>query len=153
MRKLYFDIDGTVLVLDTGVPKPALARGMFEAAIRRARFDEVICVGNFAEVVRTLWVVRPEFDGLGATFALCRGAFSDEDWFRSTVRFVKDPKLRAAEVDLGADWWYVDDQAERYFSFAHRGSVFRAHVGKRVCQPSPRGDGVDVLDWLESTTK
>jgi len=25
MRKLYFDIDGTVLALDTGIPKAALA--------------------------------------------------------------------------------------------------------------------------------
>jgi hypothetical protein len=101
LRKLYFDIDGTVLVLNTGLPKPALAEGRLEAAFRRVRADEIICVGNFAGVIRTVWTFRPEYDGLGAIFALCRGAFLDEPWFRGLTQLVADPRLRAAEVDLG----------------------------------------------------
>jgi len=67
MRKLYFDIDGTVLVLDTGVPKAAMANGGFEIAVRRAGFDEIICVGNFVAVIRTVWTMKPEYDGAGAS--------------------------------------------------------------------------------------
>ncbi|HKA37317.1 MAG TPA: hypothetical protein VKH43_10895 [Thermoanaerobaculia bacterium] len=149
MRKLYFDIDGTLLVLDTGLPKPALARGRLERAIREARIDELVCVGNFVEVIRTLRTVRPEYDGLAAIFALCRGVFLDETWFRRLTRLILDPWLRAAEVDLEADWWYMDDQAERYFFNAGRAELMRQHLGERILQPSPSGDGTDVLEWLQ----
>lgn len=148
MRTLYFDIDGTVLVLDAGVPKPALAEGRLERAIRRASMDMLVCVGNFAGVVQSVRAVRPGYDGLGVLFSLCGGAFSDETWFREHVEFVSDPKLRATEVKLDTDWWYMDDQAERYFAAAGRSELFRAHRGRRILEPSPRGDGRDVLDWL-----
>ena len=153
MRKLYFDIDGTVLVLDTGVPKAAMANGGFEIAVRRAGFDEIICVGNFVAVIRTVWTMKPEYDGAGAIFALCGGAFQDEVWFRSSVRFVEDPKSRAAEIDLMADWWYVDDEAERYFTNVDRVDALHEHVGKRVCIPSSRGNGADILEWLKHSAR
>jgi len=148
LRKLYFDIDGTLLVLDTGLAKPALAGGRLEAAIRRARVNELICVGNFAGVVRTVWTVEPEYDGLGAIFALCQGVFEDERWFRGLVQLVGDPKLRAAEVDLSADWWYMDDEAEKYFLQAGRREILGEESGRRILRPSPRGNGEDVLDWM-----
>ena len=153
MRKLYFDIDGTVLALDSGVPKRALDGGRLESAIREARVDELVCVGNFAGVVRTVWTVKPEYDGLGAVFALCRGVFQDETWFRALTRLVVDPRLRAAEVELRDDWWYMDDQAEKYFAEAGRAEVFREHHGGRILRPSPAGDGYDVLDWIRSIAR
>lgn len=148
MRTLYFDIDGTVLVLDTGLPKPALAGGRLERAIRDAGFDELVCVGNFAGVIRVVWTVQPEYDGLGAILTLCAGVFQDGTWFRDRTRLVVDPRRRAAEVDLKEDWWYMDDQAESYFSIVNRGGVFRDHAGGRILCPDPTGDGEDVLAWL-----
>jgi hypothetical protein len=150
VRKLYFDIDGTVLALNSGLPKLALAEGRLEAAIRHVRADELICVGNFAGVVRTVWTVQPEYDGFAAIFALCRGVFVDERWFRGLTQLVTDPRLRAGEVDLGADWWYMDDEAEKYFSEAGRAGIFREHLGGRILAPSPTGNGEDVLRWLDS---
>ena len=41
MKTLYFDIDGTILLLDQHVPKPGLANGRFEAAIRKVGFQNV----------------------------------------------------------------------------------------------------------------
>lgn len=149
MRKLYFDIDGTILLRDSGLPKPALTGGRLEAAIRRARVDELICVGNFAGVIRAVWTLRPEYDGLGAIFTLCGGAFVDETWFREVTRLVTDPRLRAAEVDLDADWWYVDDEAARYFTEADRAGLLQQEVGGRILRPSPMGEGDDVLAWIE----
>ena len=153
VRKLYYDIDGTVLVLDTGVAKPALAGGRLERAIRQARVDELVCVGNFCGVIRTVWTVRPEYDGLGAVLALCCGVFGDETWFRELTQLVLNPELRAAEVELGDDWWYMDDQADKYFSDAGRAEVLRQHLGERILQPSPRGDGEDVLSWLDMVAR
>jgi len=146
MRKLYFDIDGTVLAPDTGIAKAALANGRFEIAVRRAEFDEIVCVGNFVGSIRTVWTVKPEYDGMGALFALCRGVFQDEAWFRSHVRLVQNPKGRAAEIDQTVDWWYVDDEAERYFTQGDRSDLLHEYAGTRICIPSPRGDGADILE-------
>jgi len=150
MRTLYFDIDGTVLTLGSGEPKSALERGSLERTIREAKVDELVCVGNFVGVIRTVWTIQPEYDGLGAVFTLCRGVFEDEIWFRALTRLVVNPARRAAEVELREDWWYMDDQAEKYFRDADLVRVFREHHGRRILQPSPTGDGHDVLEWIHS---
>jgi len=150
MRTLYFDIDGTLLILNTGEPKPALEGGTLEQVIRATGVDELVCVGNFAGIVRTVWTVKPEYDGLGAIFRLCRGVFRDEAWFRAHTRLVVEPKLRAAEVELKDDWWYMDDQAEKYFEDADRAEIFRMHRGRRILEPAPEGNGDDVLNWMVS---
>jgi hypothetical protein len=148
MRTLYFDIDGTVLILDSGVVKPALACGGLERAIRSADIKQLVCVGNFAGIIRVVWTGNPGFDGLGALLGLCRGAFLDEVWFRGATQLVVDSQLRAAEVDLSGDWWYMDDDAARYFELAGRSDVFERERGKRILQPMPTGDGADVLEWI-----
>ena len=135
-------------MLNRGIAKARLANGMLEAAIRRAGFEELVCVGNFVGVIRTVWSVDPGYDGPGAIFALCTGVFVDENWFRSCVRLVSDPTSRAGEIDLSSDWWILDDEAERHFTAAGREEIFRANVGRRVFVPEPDGDGADVLRWL-----
>jgi len=148
MRRLYFDIDGTLLVDDTGEPKPALAGGAFEAAVVRSGVEKLVCIGNFVDAARTAEEIEPSYDGLGVIFDICRGVFSDKSWFRSVTSLVEDPMNRANEVDLEEDWWYVDDLAEHYFQIAGRGEVFRLNIGRRILVPSPVGDGTDVVEWL-----
>ena len=148
MRTLYFDIDGTILVLDRYEPKSCLRRGRLENAIRKAGFEQLICVGNFSGIVRTLKEVRPDYDDVGVLLGMCRDAIADEGWFRSVTRFVEDPARRAASIDVAGDWWYVDDQAEKYLRAVQRDDLLAAHRGGRVFIPDPIGDGQDVLDWL-----
>ena len=148
MRTLYFDIDGTILVRDSGLAKPALADGRLEGAIRGAGVGKLVCVGNFVRVIRTVWTINPGYDGLGALFTLCAGTFKDEGWFRETIGLVADPRLRAAEVEVNTDWWYMDDEAPRYFALAGRTEIFRQEHGKRILQPAPVGEGADVRDWI-----
>lgn len=150
MRRLYFDVDGTLLRLYTTSAKPALAGGMFERAVREAGFDEIVCVGNYVTVVLALAELRSDFDSLGDIFGICAGVFEDEEWFRAHTRLVSNPDNRAAEIDLAADWWYVDDLAEKYFLHAGREDTFRSQAGRRIFSPSPEGDGQDVLDWLNA---
>jgi hypothetical protein len=73
VRQLYFDIDGTLLGLGTGVPKPALERGVFEAAIRQMQVGLLVCVGHFCHVVEMVKELDPDYDGLGIVFSLCQG--------------------------------------------------------------------------------
>ena len=150
MRRLYFDIDGTLVLQSDGLPKPALAGGRFERAVRAAGVEELICVGRLADVIHMAASVDSDYDGAGLVFSTCADIFADEGWFRAALRLAADAANRAAEVDLSADWWYVDDDAESYFRHAGRVPVFRENVGGRICVPSPDGDGTDVLLWLES---
>lgn len=150
MRTLYFDIDGTLLVSDHAGPKPCLANGRFEAAVRVARIDCLVCVGNFADVVRLASQIQSSYDALGAVFNICSGVFASETWFRESVILTDDSERRAALIDLGADWWYVDDLAEHYFRTAGRDEAYRREVGRRIMVPSPNGDGSDVLEWLSA---
>lgn len=149
-RRLYFDLDGTVLVLDTDLPKAALAGGKLGRAIRDAGIDELVCVGNLVRVIHLLRDAQFEYDGHGAIFALCGGAFDDEAWFRSHTSFASDPTRRVREITDGVDWWYVDDLAEHYAIEAGRADWYREHLGQRILVPAPRGDGTDILRWLRA---
>src|SRR5437762_3051365 len=94
MKTLYFDVDGTVLVLDRHEPKSCLIGGRLEAAIRQAGFGALICVGNFSRIARLIKEVRPEYDDLGVLLSMCGDAFSDERWFRSVTSLTLDPERR-----------------------------------------------------------
>ena len=148
MRKLYFDIDGTLLMGMTSEPKPKLANGAFERAVRQIGVERLVCVGNFVDTVRVASTVNPEYEPINAIFSICRGVFFDEEWFRDHIALVQNPDNRAGEVDVTGDWWYVDDLAEYYFEQAGREDVFRSHSGGRIFTPRPEGDGSGVLAWL-----
>jgi len=144
VRVLYFDIDGTLLPDRGGFPKQRLAAGAFEAAARSRSFDRLVCVGS---VVDVLGATRPA-DPLRTVFEVCKGTFTDEDWFRQHVKLLRDTGSRAAQVDLEQDWWFVDDLAEHYFTAAGRGAVFERERGRRIMVPDPEDDGSSTLVWL-----
>ncbi len=149
MRLLYFDIDGTLLLGDTGEPKAALAHGAFEIAIRQKGFDELICTGNYVDVIHSIEEIDPSYEGMSELFRVCAGVFTNEDWFRKITTLVKDSLYRAKEIDLNEDWWYLDDLAEYHFVIAELKEVFESNRGRRIMIPSPTGDGADILDWIE----
>jgi hypothetical protein len=152
MRQLFFDIDGSLLRLVTGEPKPALANGRFEDAIRRVHVRRLVCVGNFCHVVRLTTQLDPGYDGLGMVFKLCQGVFKDEEWFRSVTTLIDDPEHRAAAVDLASDWWYLDDLAEHFFAQDGCQDTFRNELSRRICVPEQDGTGDDVLRWVAGIT-
>lgn len=148
MRWLYFDIDGTVLKADRYTPKPALADGRLEEAVRAAGVTQLVCVGRFVNIIHQVHQTMPEFDGPEAIFSICGGAFGDEHWFRSRLSLVADTDRRAAAIDPATDWWYVDDLAAHYFDRVGRGAMFGQHLGGRILVADPAGDGADVIQWL-----
>jgi hypothetical protein len=151
IKTLYFDVDGTVLPADRPGAKPRLAGGGLEAAVRRAGFVRLVCVGNFARIAHLATAVDPGYDAMHVLFDLCGGAFADEDWFRSVTTLIRDPELRTRQIDYAGDWWYVDDLAEEYFREAGQDGILAAHRGTRVHIPDPVGNGQDMLDWLSAS--
>lgn len=148
MKTFYFDIDGTILPLEAEGPKPALAAGALERAVRAAGFERLVCVGQIVTSIRLLESFQRNVDGPGMVYSLCRGAFADEDWFRGRCELVADPDSRAAAVDRDGDWWYADDLADVYFARAGLSNVYTEHVGGRIHHADPAGDGAELLAWL-----
>ena len=149
MANLYFDIDGTLLDIDSGNAKEALANGRFEDTVRRLGIHQLICVGTMTDVIRSAKEYDDSYDSLGVLFRICRGTFLDEYWFRDNIILVHDSCNRAREIDLTSDWWYVDDLAEYYFKIADLDSEFKTNAGTRILVPTPNGDGTDILSWME----
>lgn len=149
MKTLFFDLDGTVVLLEEGTVKPKLAGGAFERAVRRAGFERLVCVGNAVALIAHLEEMNVEADGHQMVFDLCLGAFEDRPWFTSACSWIADPNNRASAFPESEDWWYVDDLAERYLERAGKRALLDRHRGGRILVPDAGGDGQDVLDWLE----
>jgi hypothetical protein len=148
MRTLYFDIDGTLLRGTCGQPKPALAGGALERALRAAGFERLVCVGNVVHIVRALERASRAVDGLGQVFKVCQGTFEDERWFRAVTTLVDDPEARARAIDTTLDWYWADDLAAQYCALVARDAFFDEHRGGRILAPKPDSDGRELLDWL-----
>ena len=111
MRILYFDINGTLTVGATDRAKTELASGRFEAAVRRAHFQRLVCVSSIVGVVEAYQDANREIDGHQFVFQHCGGAFQDLEWFRSVCVLELGYRERAQAIDDSQDWWYVDDYA------------------------------------------
>ena len=69
---------------------------------------------------------------------------------RNNTTLIENPQDRTEYIDYSADWWYVDDLAEYYMKKSGKAEIYRAAIGKRICEPDPKGSGRDILNWLES---
>lgn len=145
-KTLYFDIDGTIVADNRA--KPALAEGAFERAVRRARFERLVCVSNVLGIADLLAEMGELPDKFQFVLDLCRGVFRDERWFRQVTTFVPDPMHRARYIDFSGNWWYVDDLAADFLTKEGKADVFEAQRGERILAPRDDSDGSDVLDWL-----
>jgi hypothetical protein len=148
MKTLYFDIDGTILSSDQHDVKSCLANGRLEAAIRKAGFRKLVCVGNFCQIAGMLRESGVEYDELAALFSICRGAFCDQIWLRSVASLVTNPEHRTRDIDVSGDWWYVDDFAAECLRAANQEDLLKTNDGTRIFIPNPTGNGQDVVDWL-----
>ena len=148
MRVLYFDIDGTIL--RDSSPKPALADGAFERAVREAGFQQLVCVSNVITIIQFRKKLGHKLDGLKIVFETCRGTIQDETWFRDVTTLASEPEQRARCVDFSTDWWYIDDMARWYLEQEDMANVYESHLGRRVFEPNEAGDGHNVLNWFST---
>lgn len=149
-RILYFDINGTIVLGDSNTPKPKLAHGGLEAALKSAGVDQVVCVSSIAVFILQAVELGRERDPIGALFKACSGTFLDLDWFREHVIIPEKPSPRVACIDETQDWWYMDDAAEYYCGQAKRYDLYNAWEGSRILVPSPLSDGSEALKWIQN---
>ena len=148
-KYLYFDIDGTWLDYDDQ-PKPALLGGRLQAALKSARFDRLFCVSGWSDMVAVLVPRRRSYgEQKEAIWQILAELFPDKNWFLENLTLVYDTDHRCRAISLEADWYYVDDWADKFFPEAHGQALFEQERGRRILEADHRGDGQEVLDWLE----
>lgn len=151
LKILYFDIDGSIL--RDSRPKPALADGEFESAVRDAGFERLVCVSNVITIIQFLESQGEAPNGHKMVFDICRGTIQNEVWFRSITTLASDPQHRARHIDLASDWWYLDDMAKWFLEQDGFDELFEENLGHRVFTPDESGDGNRVLEWLQTVCR
>jgi hypothetical protein len=149
-KSLYFDIDGTILDGSTKAVKKNLQNGQLELKIKEGNFEKIVCVGNVNDIFQGLEDMGQHVDNIEIVYTLCFDAFTDFDWFVSSICCLKPPDQRIKQIDFSGDWWYLDDQADKYLKKSGKNEILKQHKGKRILIPNPGGDGHDIISWLES---
>jgi hypothetical protein len=147
MRVLYFDIDGVLLNYDDK-PKPALLDGELQTLLQQKGFHRLVCVSGWCDVVSEPILRIPESNRVLALHDIVRALFPDKAWFLKHAEIKTDTDHRCRHIDLNADWFYVDDWADKFFSEQFGGDQYLQFLGTRILLCDPRGGGEDILDWL-----
>ena len=150
---LYFAIDGTILDGSTKAVKKNLQNGVLELKIREANFENTFCVGNVNNIFKGLEQMGQHVENAEIVFTLCFNAFTNFDWFINTVCCSKNPDQEINQIDFTADWWYMDDLAERYLKKIGKNDILKEEKGKRILIPDPVGNGQDIITWFESMVR
>ena len=152
-KSLYFAIDGSILNTSTKAVKKNLQNGQLELKIRNANFDRLFCIGNVNDIFNGLEEMGQHVDNVEIVYTLCFDAFTDLDWFVSTVCCSKNPDHGIKQIDFKSDWWYMDNLAEGYFQKAGKVDILNEQRGNRIFIPDPTSDGQDIIAWFESIDK
>ena len=149
MRVLYFDIDGALLDLSE-VPKPGLRGAEFGRLLASRGFDSLVCVSGWADLVQTRERgIRAE-NQKTAIHALLAPLFEDLDWFLERLTLGTDTDRRGRLIGHLHDWFYVDDNADRYYIPVFGQLAYDAESGRRICLATWESDGSEVWEWLEA---
>lgn len=147
-KYLYFDIDGTFLDYDDE-PKPALLDGRLEGALKAAGFDRLFCVSGWSDMVAVSKPRQRTYEEQKqAIWNLLTPLFHDREWFLEKLTLVYDTDRRCEKISLQADWYYVDDWADKFFMEAHGRTLFEKYNRNRILEADHKGDGKDILEWL-----
>jgi len=143
-RVLFFNIENTLQQLDK-TPKTALQNGALEKAVKSANFDFLICVSE--EMNTNFGTLK--FDQQKKKMQLKLAIFfRNKDWFTEKVFLLKDPANRCSYLDLESDWYYLDGDAQAYFTKAYGEEKYHEAMNHRIFQPELKSDGADILEWL-----
>ncbi len=149
MRVLYFDIDGALLDW-YDKPKSALLSGGFHSLLVSRQFALLVCVSGWAEIVPAEVSWYPLDQRKASIHRLVAPLFSDRDWFLSRLELGVNTDHRGFLIDRNKDWYYLDDNADQFFSEAFGPEAYSAELGRRICCPHHSSDGAEVIAWLEA---
>lgn len=148
-KLLYFDIDGTILDGSTKAVKENLKNGQLEIKIKKCHFDKIFCVGSVNDIFKDLENMGQHVDNTEIVYTLCFDAFTDYDWFVSSIHCLKDSDQQIYPIEFDGDWWYMDCRADNLLKKIGKYGIFTQQVGKRILIPNPTGDGQDIISWLD----
>ncbi|MSV36253.1 MAG: hypothetical protein EXQ47_11755 [Bryobacterales bacterium] len=138
MRVLYFDIDGTLLD-SYDQPKSALVACGFHALLVSRRFERLVCVSGWADIVQAA-ACRVPLEHRGESIhRMIAELFPDREWFLSHLELGTDTDHRGRLIDPSVDWYYVDDNADEFFTAAFGAEAYTAELGGRICCPHHSG--------------
>jgi len=147
-RILYFDIDGVLLDYDDH-PKPRLLGGALEESLKRAGFNELVCVSGWSEMSHEPLLRIPDNERVRWVYDRFSMLLPDRAWCLERLRLTTDTDHRASTINLNADWYYVDDWADKFFTDAHGKDRYEHWLGTRILLADPFGDGQDIITWLD----
>jgi hypothetical protein len=148
IRVLYFDIDGALLD-SYDQPKPGLVAGGFEALLVSRRFERLMCVSGWADMVQAPACRIPREHRGESIHRMIAGLFPDREWFLSHLELGTDTDHRGRLIDRSVDWYYLDDNADEFFTAAFGAEAYTAELGRRICCPHHGSDGSEVITWLK----
>jgi len=64
------------------------------------------------------------------------------------IILVRDTDFRCKSIDINADWYYVDDWADKFFIEIHGEDFYKKEKGNRILLCDHTSDGKDILEWL-----
>lgn len=151
-RTLYFDIDGTINDYND-VVKSRFRNGQLQQLLEELGFKSLVCVSGWATMVRDAgayqsWRQLSNDDMVEAVREVILDAFPDREIFHSAceLRFENDD--RCNHIDTSKDWYYLDDWANE-FAAKRWAETMPDEFLTRICQCAPRGDGGDIIDFLQ----
>jgi len=148
---LYFDIDGTFLDYEDE-PKTALLNGQLEAALEAANFDFIACVSGWSDIFADPVMQLNFAERKLAMYHKLEPLFPDKQWFMDKIILIQNTDYRCQYINFKADWYYIDDWADKFFQEVHGAELYQQELGKRILLCDHKGDGSDVLEWLISST-
>lgn len=162
MLTLYYDIDGTILNYDDRV-KACLADAKLQRLLEANQISKLVCVSSWTSIFSELpaWQRARGDRVLDGTVTdriyteLSGNAFSDIEWFRQrNTNQYGNGERRARHLPIGTiGWIYIDDWAKESVSEVHGLDAYRTLETKRVLTCDPYGDGLDTVDFIESSAR
>lgn len=146
---LYFDIDG-VFIDDDLEPKTALLNTKLEELLKNKNFNSFVCLSTWSTHVKHQYFPLTENEQKEKIYKMIEASINDKIWFFPKLILKDDTEHnRCKHIDFKQDWYYMDDQAERYFTKIYGRELYNKYLNNRIINVKTKANGSDILEWLD----
>ena len=146
---LYFDIDG--VFLDSNLePKKALLNNELQNRLKNLDFDNFVCLSTWSSHVQQKIIPWTVSEQKKKIYRMVEASIPDKEWFIPKL-LLKDDTMenRCKHINLDSDWYYMDNQAERYFTNIYGKELYNKFLNNRIIDVVTKANGSDILTWLD----